>query len=336
MVAVQPEIEVEVGAEVRTDIVAGRVQVHAGQLVRKGHVVPRAGERRVRKIPEDRDRAGAAEYPGPERRELGANPDRHVAVEPCAPDRRGMGECDQPLLAKCRPGVPANRHGRCRIVEAGVRGIDVDDDELRGTRNHESGGKGEYGAARSQACGSRFEMMLVCMVVFPLPRLVDDQAEELDTLFEGEDAPCLPRTVTAGPREENCRRSLRRGPHQPHRSRVKSAPAIRPDAAREPTGSRPPRRLLPASAAAPRRTACRPRRPGFPCNVWLSPPDAGEGLVVGVQRRGAGQREDDDRHDKRRHPAVSPLACPCRGPVASDSEPTEVFSSFPLDPSLVR
>ena len=133
VVVVQPQIEGEVGAEVRVDVVVGGIQVDARQLVRQRDVVPRAGQRRVWKVAEHGYRPGTSQYAGSQRRKLRANPDRHRAVQPRAPDARRVLEGDQPLLSEGRSGVAAYGRRRRGIVESDARRVEVDDDELRRT-----------------------------------------------------------------------------------------------------------------------------------------------------------------------------------------------------------
>ena len=62
VVVVEPQVEVEVGAEVRVDVVVGGDQVDARELVREGDVIPRGGQRGVRKVASDGDRPCTSQH----------------------------------------------------------------------------------------------------------------------------------------------------------------------------------------------------------------------------------------------------------------------------------
>ena len=268
VVVVEPEVEVEVGAEVRVDVVVG------GRPDRRPRACSRARRGTTCRATA---RWGSRGTTGPVRR-CRARP--APSGVNCARMRIGtllssralqmLAACcerDQPLLAERRAGVAADRRRRRGIVEPDARRVDVDDDELRragadaGRRNSE-----DERREREQRRASDFEKMVVFMARHPhCADVVFDDAEEFGALFEGEDAAASPtcRRRSAG---RAGRRQSRR------RDRQLTAPFACVDCCSAlgrplPESRQIRRRLRPlpaASASGPRPTACRRRRRAWP------------------------------------------------------------------------
>ena len=160
VVVVEPEVEIEIAAELGDDFrcpwseAKCRQQVDPGSLVRQGDVIVRVrittgkARRRQRAEVTDAERRGRrAEHVRAERVETGLNLDVDVAVERRTPQVGRELKRNQPLLPFRGARVAAHRRRRRRIVETFVRSVDVDDRNVRagsgGRRDREEDRTGE-------------------------------------------------------------------------------------------------------------------------------------------------------------------------------------------------
>ena len=153
---------VELGDDVGAGITVfrselSRCEVFSCQCIREGDAVPSVLLRRVRKVGENLDGTGLRKHlSGTLSRREGAERAHHIHRHFALQDRSPEFECaligGQSLLADGRTGIAADGCGRCRIVEAYARRIDVD--ELEISRNGRDADRqsqqhgGEAGAER--------------------------------------------------------------------------------------------------------------------------------------------------------------------------------------------
>ncbi|AEK59867.1 hypothetical protein CFU_0028 [Collimonas fungivorans Ter331] len=149
--AIQPVIpalaggaDVDVGGELRLDIVFARVVLGAAQGIGERGVVPGIGQRRIGEIAVTVDRAGLAQdiVAGgilAQRRERGLHPHRHCAVEQRAVHLEGK-LIDQPaLFAQGLARIAAHRRRRGQVIQSSPGRILVDQDKIGGMgRRHTS------------------------------------------------------------------------------------------------------------------------------------------------------------------------------------------------------
>ena len=135
--------------EARVDVDVAGVEVEAGQRVGQRRVVPGGRLQGTREVAEDEGGAGRAEGArggrAGERGEARTDVDRLRAVERAAPQVGGEEVDVDALVAEGGARVAAQRCHRRRVVEAGARGIEVDEDDVRRRGGGRPAGEDEDG-----------------------------------------------------------------------------------------------------------------------------------------------------------------------------------------------